>query len=134
MNTQSISSLPDYLAVRLDARAALEGGTWNSVYRFAMWLGLIAIEDAGGLRETIERIGGAPQGAHGPGRRIKVPSEAQELVRMAEREGVPWQTAQFVALTCGLDTIEARGGFNETKRQVEALRRSVMSQLTAHAA
>jgi hypothetical protein len=52
---------------------------------------------------------------------------------MAEREDVPWQLAQAVALTAGLETIEQRGGLNETKRHVEAARRSVMSQITARA-
>ena len=34
-------------------------------------------------------------------------------MRIAEREGVPWEMAQAVALTCGLDTIEARGGLSQ---------------------
>ena len=46
---------------------------------------------------------------------------------LAKREGVEWQPAQRVALIVGLKTIEARGGLNETKRQVEALRRSVVT-------
>jgi hypothetical protein len=136
MNNAHMTSVPDFLATRLDAKAASEGGTWQGVYRFAMWLGLVAIDDKGGLRkaiEAIEAIGGMPSGAHGAGRRTKVPREARELVMIAEREGVAWQTAQTVALTCGLETIEARGGLNETKRQVEALRRSVVSQITAKA-
>ena len=98
-----------------------------------MWLGLVAIEDKGGLRKTIEAMGDWPSGAHGAGRKVKVPPEARELVKIAEREGIGWQTAQTVALTCGLATIERRGGLNETKRQVETLRRSVVSQLTARA-
>jgi hypothetical protein len=135
MNSAYRTSLPDFLAARLEAKAALEGGTWQGVYRFAMWLGLIAIEDKGGLRKTMEAIGGElPSGDHGVGRKIaKVPRDARELVRIAEREGIPWQTAQCVALTCGLATIEQRGGLNETSRQVEALRRSVVSQITARA-
>jgi hypothetical protein len=134
VNSVYRSALPAYLAEPLEAKAALEGGSWQGVYRFAMWLGLVAIEDRGGLRKTIEAIGELPSGALGPARRAKVPPAARELVLIAEREGVPWQTAQTVALTCGLATIEARGGLNETKRQVEALRRSVMSQITARAA
>jgi hypothetical protein len=128
------SSLPEFLAARLDAKASLEGRTWQGVYRFAMWLGLVSIEDKGGLRKTIEAIGDLPSGAHTPSRKATVSPEARELVKMAERESVPWQTAQCVALTCGLATIEARGGLNETTRQVEALRRSVMSQITMRAA
>jgi hypothetical protein len=131
VNSVYRSALPAFLAERLEAKAELEGGSWQGAYRFAMWLGLIAIEDKGGLRNTIKAIGELPTGALGPARRSKVPPEARELVKIAEREGVPWQTAQTVALTCGLETIEARGGLNETKRQVEAARRSVMSQITS---
>jgi hypothetical protein len=135
VNNAYRSSLPDYLASRLDAKAALEGGTWQGVYRFAMWLGLIAVEDKGGLRKAIDALedDAIPSGSHGAGRKAKVPKEAHELVTMAEREDVPWQLAQAVALTAGLETIEQRGGLNETKRQVEAARRSVMSQITARA-
>ena len=78
-----MTSVPDFLTARLDAKAALEGGTWQGVYRFAMWLGLIAIDDRGGLRKAIEAIGEAPSGVHGAGRRTKVPREARELVKMA---------------------------------------------------
>jgi hypothetical protein len=131
MNNAHMTSVPDFLTARLDAKAALEGGTWQGIYRFALWLGLVAIDDRGGLRKTIEAIGELPSGAHGAGRRTKVPREARELVSIAEKEGVAWQTAQIVALTCGLETIDARGGLNETKRQVEAARRSVVSQITA---
>jgi hypothetical protein len=135
MNNAYRSSLPDYLASRLDAKAAMEGGTWQGVYRFAMWLGLIAIEDRGGLRRTIDslRDDAIPSGSHGAGRKAKVSNDARELVAMAEREDVPWQLAQAVALTAGLETIDRRGGLNETRRQVEAARRSVMSQITARA-
>lgn len=134
MNEAYVSSLPDFLASRLDAKAALEGGSWQGTYRFAMCLGLIAIEDKGGLRKTIEAIGVLPTGAHAPGRKVKIPPEARELVEIAGREGVPWQTAQTVALVCGLATIEVRGGLNETKREIEALRRSAVSQITMRAA
>jgi hypothetical protein len=133
MNNAHMTSVPDFLTARLDAKAALEGGTWQGVYRFALWLGLIAIEDKGGLRKAIEAIGELPSGPHGAGRRTKVPREARELVEIAEKEGVAWQTAQTVALWSGLETIEARGGLDETKRQVEAARRSVVSQITARA-
>ncbi|HEY1778833.1 MAG TPA: hypothetical protein VGG79_00030 [Roseiarcus sp.] len=133
MNNAHMTSVPDFLTARLDAKAALEGGTWQGVYRFALWLGLVAIDDRGGLRRTIEALGELPTGAHGAGRRTKVPREARELVQIAEKEGVAWQTAQTVAVTCGLDTIDARGGLNETKRQVEAARRLVVSQITARA-
>jgi hypothetical protein len=61
-------------------------------------------------------------------RPIKVPREARDLVDMARREGVPWQTAQRLALAAGLKTIEARGGLTETRRQVEAGRRGVVTQ------
>ena len=47
MNNAHMTSVPDFLTARLDAKAALEGGTWQGVYRFAMWLGLIAIDDRG---------------------------------------------------------------------------------------
>jgi hypothetical protein len=133
MNNAHMTSVPDFLTARLDAKAALEGGTWQGLYRFALWLGLIAIEDKGGLLKAIEAIGELPSGAHGAGRRTKVPREARELVLIAEKEGVTWQTAQTVAVWCGLETIQARGGLNETKRQVEAARRSVVSQITARA-
>jgi hypothetical protein len=133
MNSAHMTSVPEFLAERLDAKAALEGGSWQGVYRFAMWLGLVAIDDNGGLRKAIEAMGEVPSGMHGAGRRTKVPREARELVKIAEKEGVAWQTAQAVALTCGLQAIEARGGLNETKRQVEAARRSVVSQITARA-
>jgi hypothetical protein len=135
MNSVYMTSLPEYLATRLDAKAALEGGSWQGVYRFALWLGLISIEDKGGLRKTIAAIPdeAIPSGAHGAGRNVKVPPEARELVKMAEREDIRWQLAQAVALTAGLETIDQRGGLNETRRQVEAARRSVMSQITARA-
>jgi hypothetical protein len=135
MNRAYRTSVPDFLASRLEAKAALEGGSWQSVYRFAMWLGLIAIEDKGGLRRTMEAIRELPSGDHGVGRKIaKVPPEARDLVRIAEREGVNWQTAQWVALTCGLATIEKRGGVLETRNQIDALRRSVVSQFIKRAA
>jgi hypothetical protein len=133
MNNAHMTSVPDFLTARLDAKAASEGDTWQGVYRFALWLGLVAIGERGGLRKAIEAIGELPSGAHGAGRRTKVPRETRELVEIAETEGVAWQTAQTVALMCGLETIDARGGLNETKRQVEALRRSVVSQITARA-
>jgi hypothetical protein len=135
MNNAYVTSLPDYLATRLDAKAALEGGSWQHVYRFAMWLGFIAIEDKGGLRKAIDALNeeAVPSGSHGAGRKVKVPPEARDLVKMAEREGISWQLTQAVALTAGLETIDQRGGLNETKRQVEAARRSVMSQITARA-
>lgn len=52
---------------------------------------------------------------------------------IAEREGVEWQPAQRVALIVGLKTVEVRGGLNETKRQVEALRRSFVTGALAAA-
>jgi len=135
MNRAYRTSVPDFLASRLEAKAALEGGSWQGVYRFAMWLGLIAIEDKGGLRRTMEAIGELPSGDHGVGRKIaKVAPEARDLVRIAEREGVNWQTAQWIALTCGLATIEERGGVIETRSQIDALRRSVVSQFIKRAA
>jgi hypothetical protein len=135
MNRAYRTSVPDFLASRLEAEAALEGGSWQGVYRFALWLGLIAIEDKGGLRKTMEAIGELPSSDHGVGRKIaKVAPEARELVRIAEREGVNWQTAQWVALTCGLATIEERGGIIETRSQIDALRRSVVSQFIERAA
>jgi hypothetical protein len=128
MNTDYVSSLPNFMASRLDAKAALEGGTWQGVYKFALWLGLVAIEDKGGLKMAMWAMGDLPTGAHNPNRKMVLPQEARELVKIAEREGVDWQTAQTVALTAGLETIEARGGLAETKRQVEAARRSVVRQ------
>jgi hypothetical protein len=83
----------------------------------------------------MEAIGELPSGDHGVGRKIaKVAPEARELVRIAEREGVNWQTAQWVAVTCGLATIEKRGGVLETRNQIDALRRSVVSQFIKRAA
>ena len=130
MNNAYMSNLPDYLAARLDGKAALYGCSWQSVYRLAMWLGLIAIEDRGGLRGAIAALEeeAIPSGPHGAGRRVNIPPDARELVKMAKREDIRWQLAQAVALTAGLETIDARGGFNETKRWIETQRRLVMSQ------
>ena len=101
MNKAYRTSVPDFLASRLEAKTALEGGSWQGVYRFAMWLGLIAIEDKGGLRRTMEAIGELPSGDHGVGRKIaKVPPEARELVRIAEREGVPSHSLICSAVIC----------------------------------
>jgi hypothetical protein len=134
LNTQYGTSLPDFLASRLDAKVAVEGESLSSLYGLALWLGLVVIEGHGGLRKTMEAIGDLPEGARSPSRKVKIPPEARELVRIAEREGVNWQTAQCVALTCGLATIEERGGVIETRRQIDVLRRSVVSQLTNRAA
>jgi hypothetical protein len=135
MNDAYMSNLPDYLAAKLDAKAALHGCSWQSVYRLAMWLGLIAIEDRGGLRGAINALEdeAIPSGPHGAGRRVNIPHDARELVKMAEREDIGWQLAQAVALTAGLETIDARGGVNETKRWIETQRRLVMSQANAFA-
>ena len=67
MNDAYMSNLPDYLAARLDAKAALYGCAWQSVYRLSMWLGLIAIEDRGGLRKAIDALEdeAIPSGPHG---------------------------------------------------------------------
>jgi len=130
LNSRYQTGLPDDLAALLDAKAAFEGATWLAVYKFALWLGLVAIEDKGGLRKAAIVFGELPSGV-GVWTRVrplKVPREARDLVDMAKREGIPWQTAQRMALQAGFATIEARGGFNETKRQVEALRRSVVTQ------
>jgi hypothetical protein len=130
MNDGYIASLPNYLAWQIDAVATQGGWRWQRVYRFALWLGLVAIDDQGGLRKVIEIKGKGTPGTHGRGRKVRVAPEAQELVSMAQREGIDWQVAQRVALTAGLETIERRGGLNETHRQVDEVRRSVMSQVT----
>lgn len=135
MNDAYMSNLPDYLAARLDAKAGLYGCSWQSVYRLAMWLGLVAVEDRGGLRRAIAALEdeAIPSGACGAGRRVNIPHDARELVKMAEREDIRWQLAQAIALTAGLETIDARGGVNETKRWIETQRRLVMSQANAFA-
>ncbi len=135
MNAHYQTGLPDDLAALLDAKAAPEGWPWQGVYRFALWLGMAAIEDQGGLRKTAIALGYAP--GEWPEsasldwrlwRPIKVPREARDLVDMARREGVPWQTAQRLALAAGLKTIEARGGLTETRQRVEAAWRGVVTQ------
>jgi hypothetical protein len=72
-------------------------------------------------------LGELSEGAYGVGRSMRVPREARALVEMAEREGLPWRTAQRAALTAGFATIDARGGLNETQRQIDTLRRSVVT-------
>jgi hypothetical protein len=134
LNAQYETSLPDFLASRLDAKVRQEGESLSSLYGLALWLGLVVIEGKGGLRKTMEAIGDWPKGARGPARKVKVPPEARELVRIAEREGVNWQTAQCVALTCGLATIEECGGVIETHCQIDALRRSIVPLFTRRAA
>ena len=134
MNAQYGTSLPDFLASRLDTKLGLEGESLSSLYGLALWLGLVVIEGNGGLRKTMEAIGDLPTGARSPARKVKIPLEARGLVRIAEREGVNWQTAQCVALTCGLATIEERGGVIETRRQIDALRRSIVPLFTRRAA
>jgi hypothetical protein len=124
--------LPDDVAAQFDAKAAVEGWPSLDACKLAFWLGLVAIEDKGGLRKAAIALGYAPgewpEGVYGVGRPIKVPRDARDLVGLARREGVPWQAAQRLALMAGLATIEARGGLKETRRQVEALKRSVVSQ------
>ena len=128
LNRQYKSGLPETLAEALDAKAEPEGWTWREAYKLALWLGLVAIEDKGGLREAEAALGGSLEAVGSAKyRSIKVPREARDLVDMAEREGVEWQRAQHLALAAGLMTIEARGGLNETKRQIDALRRSVVT-------
>lgn len=132
MNAQYKTALPDDLAAQFDAKAAVEGWPTLDACKLAFWLGLVAIEDKGGLRNAAIALGYAPgewpEGVYGVGRPIKVPRDARNLVDLARREGVRWQAAQRLVLMAGLATIEARGGLNETKRHIEALKRSVVTQ------
>ncbi len=134
MNAHYKSAFPPDLGEMLDAKAEAEGWTWQSVYKFALWLGLVAIETAGGLRKAAIAAGYAsgawPEGVGGNPqlwRRINIPRDARDLAGMSEREHVSWQAAQRLALMAGFATIEARGGLEATKRQAEALRRSVVT-------
>ncbi len=128
MNSQYKTGVPEILAEALEAEADPEGWTWREAYKLVLWLGLVAIEDKGGLRAAEAALGGSLEAvSSAKTRSIKVPREARDLVEMAEREGIEWQRAQHLALAAGLKTIEARGGFNETKRQIEALKRSVVT-------
>jgi hypothetical protein len=127
LNSQYKTGLPEPLAELLDNEAEAEGSTWQEVYKLALWLGLVAIEDKGGLRKAEDEIGGSLEDvSSGKSRSIKIPKAARDLVNMAKRERVEWQRAQHLALSAGLMTIEARGGFNETVRQIEALKRTVV--------
>ena len=58
MNTQYKTGIPDDLAILMDAEAAADGWPWQAVYKFLLWLGLVAIEDIGGLRKAEAAIGG----------------------------------------------------------------------------
>jgi hypothetical protein len=128
LNRQYKTGVPVALAEALDAKAEPEGWTWREAYKLALWLGLVAIEEKGGLRGAEAALGGSLEAvSSAKTRSIKVPRDARDLVDMAEREGIEWQRAQHLALAAGLKTIEARGGLNETKRQIEALRRSVVT-------
>ncbi len=134
MNAEYKSAFPPDLAEMLDAKAVADSWTWQDVYKFALWLWFVAIEDKGGLRKAANALGYAPgewpEAVGGDKllwRRMNIPREARDLVDMAERERVPWQTAQRLALMAGFATIEARGGLEATKRQAEALRRSVVT-------
>lgn len=130
MNSQYSTMLPPELAARLDAKAALEGIGWRVVYKLAIWLGLVAIEDHG-LR-TVEAALDEPPRARSTGgaawRAIKIPPDARGLVRIAECDGVEFQRALRIAILSGLATIDAKGGPVETRRQLNALRRSFVSQ------
>jgi hypothetical protein len=131
LNAQYCTSLPTDLAERLEEAAEAEGWTWRDAYKLALWLGLVAVEDNGDLRKLETALGGElTEGAvsHNCEHQVKIPRETRELVEMARRENMPWQRAQRIALTAGLATIEARGGLEETKRQVEAFRRLIRTQ------
>jgi hypothetical protein len=109
--------------------ALAEGWSWQNVYKLALWLGLIAIEDKGDLRKVETALGGElTESVVSRTHAIKIPRETRDLVDMAERENMPWQRAQRVALRAGLATIETRGGLTETKRQVEAFQRLIHTQ------
>ncbi len=129
MNAQYKTGVPDDLAICMDEEAAADGWSWQAVYKFLLWLGLVAIEDIGGLRKAEAALGGElPKSSHGLGRQIKVPAEARDLVNIAKREEIDWPRAQRIALVLGLQAIKGRGGVAATKRQTEALRRSVVTQ------
>ena len=129
LNLQYSTMLPPEVAARLDAKAALEGVDWRVVYKLAIWLGLVAIEDR--RLRTVEAALGEPPRARSTGgaawRATKIPPEARDLVRIAERDGAEFQRALRVAVLSGLATIDARGGVVETQRQLTALRRSVVA-------
>jgi hypothetical protein len=133
MNAHYQTGLPDDVASTLDAMAEAEAWNWLNVYKFALWLGLVAVEDKGGLRNAEAALGSGLPEIAGGWRSVKVPRDARNLVDMAKREGVQWRRAQRIALLAGFKTIENRGGLNATKAQAEALRRSVVSQIAGGA-
>lgn len=112
--------IPPDLTEVLDAAAAREGWPWIKAWKLALRVGLIAIEDNGGLLKTADTLTFAPSPAGGNFRIRDLPRDATALVSLAEREGVRWQAAQRIAVRAGLRLIEARGGLTETKRQIEA--------------
>jgi hypothetical protein len=129
LNDQYCTSLPKDLAARLDAMALAEGWTWQNAYKLALRLGSVAAEEKGDLRKLETALGGElTESVVSRAHAIKIPREHRDLVDMAKREKMPWQRAHRVALEAGIDTIKARGGLTETKRQVEALWRSVLTQ------
>ncbi len=140
MNPQYISRVPQDLADELDAKAAAEGETWQSTFKFALWTGFAAIDAAGGLRKAALALGVVPfrprfaaRGAGRVWRNMKLPGEVRGLADMAKREGVSWQDAQRLALIAGFATIDARGGLEAMRCQVEAARRSVVTPAPAGA-
>jgi hypothetical protein len=130
LNNQYCTSLPRDLAARLDAMASAEGWSWQNAYKLALWLGFVAAEEKGALRKVETALGGelTKSVVGWRARPIHIPRETRDLVGMAARENMPWRRAHRVALEAGIDTIKARGGLIETKRQVEALRRLVRTQ------
>jgi hypothetical protein len=131
LNAQYCTSLPTDLAARVVAVAEVEGWSWQSACKFALWLGLVAVEHKGDLRKLEAALGGElAEGvvSRDCNHQVKIPREARDLVDLAKRENMPWQRAQRVALTAGLATIEARGGLAETKRQIEAFRCLIHTQ------
>ena len=73
----------------LDAAAAREGWPSIKAWKLALRVGLIAIEDNGGLRKTADTLSFAPATASGNFRIRELPRYAKALVSLAEREGVP---------------------------------------------
>jgi hypothetical protein len=129
MNAHYQTGLPDDVVSTLDAMAEADAWNWLNVYKFALWLGLVAVEDQGGLRNAEAALGIELREVVGGWRSVKVPRDARDLVDMAKREGLQWNRAQRIALLTGFKMIENRGGLNATKARVEALRRSVVSQV-----
>ena len=63
LNAHYQTGLPVDLAELLDAKAEPEGWCWQSVYKFALWLGLVAVEDRGGCARPQSPLATLPANA-----------------------------------------------------------------------